>query len=217
MAESSNHMVEALMGLVQAQLMDVNTCLPATIVSYENGRARVAPSVKKRYADGDVLDFPIVPGVRVLWPSFAGGAAGVKGPVNPGDKCLLVVAQQAVDGSDDRRMFDLSDAYCIMCDLGGAVGAAAKNDDMTVFYGGASVSLSKAGKVTITAPGGLEMVTPATTNTGTLTTDGLLTYKAGLTGTGTGTVSNMTVDGVNVKTHTHSGVSSGPSNTGAPN
>jgi len=76
MAETSNNPVEALMGLIRAQLLDVNTALPGVIVSYENGLARVAPTVKKRFADGDVLDYPIIPNVRVCWPSFAGGAAG---------------------------------------------------------------------------------------------------------------------------------------------
>lgn len=199
MAETSTSLVESIMGLVQAQLLDVNTCLPGKIVSYENGVARVAPTVKKRYADGDVLDYPIIPNVRVCWPSFAGGSAGVKGPVKAGDKCLIVFSQQAVDDSDDRRMFDLSDAYCIMCDLGGTAGDSTNNTDMTVFYGGASVRLSAGGKVTITAPGGLDMVTPATTNSGTFNSAGAITGA-----------------GVALSTHKHGGVTSGPAQTSPP-
>jgi phage baseplate assembly protein gpV len=228
MAETSNNLVESVQSMIHAMLGDVNTCLPGKIVSYENGVARVAPTVKKRYADGDVLDYPIIPNVRVCWPSFAGGTAGVKGPVKAGDKCLIVFSQQAVDGSDDRRAFDLSDAYCIMCDLGGTAGESSNNSDMVVYYGGASVKLSAAGKVTITAPAGLHFETPATTNKGTLTTDGLLTYKAGMSGTGGGastTISgnmthsggSITSNGVTLHTHTHSGVQTGGGNTGAPN
>jgi len=230
MAETSNNPVEALLGLVKSQLLDVNTALPGVIVSYENGLARVVPTGKKRFADGDVLDYPIIPNVRVCWPSFAGGTAGVKGPVKPGDKCLLVFSQQAIDGSDDRRMFDLQDAYAVMCDLGNAgSGDSGNNEDMTMFFGPAYIRLTAAGALNINAPGGTTINTPSTHNTGTLTTDGLLTYQDGMTGIGgangttmqgdfnhtAGTITSLgkKIDG----THTHGGVQPGGGNTAVPN
>lgn len=185
MAETSNNPVEALMGLIRAQLLDVNTCLPGVIVSYEGGVARVAPTGKKRFADGDALDYPIIPNVRVCWPSFGGGTAGVKGPVKPGDRCLLVFSQQAIDGTDDRRMFDLQDAYAVMCDLGNAGGGdSGNNADMTMFFGPAYIRLTAAGALQINAPGGTTITTPNTTNTGTLVTQGKLTYQDGMSGSG---------------------------------
>lgn len=230
MAETSNNPVEALMGLIRAQLLDVNTALPGVIVSYANGLARVAPTGKKRFADGDALDYPIVPNVRVCWPSFAGGAAGVKGPVKPGDRCLLVFSQQAIDGTDDRRMFDLQDAYAVMCDLGNAgAGDSGNNADMTMFFGPAYIRLTEDGALNIYAPGGTTIDTPDTLNTGTLTTEGLLTYQDGLTGTGGGngtsiignlvhTSGSITSLGKKIDgSHTHSGVQTGGGNTGAPN
>lgn len=230
MAETSNNPVEALLGLVKSQLLDVNTALPGVIVSYENGLARVVPSAKKRFADGDILDYPIIPNVRVCWPSFAGGTAGVKGPVKAGDKCLLVFSQQAVDGSDDRRMFDLQDAYAVMCDLGNAgPGDSGNNEDMTMFFGPAYIRITAAGALDINAPGGTTINTPSTHNTGTLTTDGLLTYQDGMTGLGgsngttmqgdfnhtAGTITSLgkKIDG----THTHGGVQTGGGNTAVPN
>lgn len=230
MAETSNNPVEALLGLVKSQLLDVNTALPGVIVSYENGLARVVPTGKKRFADGDVLDYPIIPNVRVCWPSFAGGTAGVKGPVKPGDKCLLVFSQQAIDGSDDRRMFDLQDAYAVMCDLGNAgPGDSGNNEDMTMFFGPAYIRLTAGGELNINAPGGTTINTPSTHNTGTLTTDGLLTYQDGMTGIGgangttmqgdfnhtAGTITSLgkKIDG----THTHGGVQPGGGNTAVPN
>lgn len=173
------------MGLIRAQLLDVNTAIPGVIVSYEGGLARVAPTGKKRFADGDVLDYPIIPNVRVCWPSFAGGTAGVKGPVKPGDRCLLVFSQQAIDGTDDRRMFDLQDAYAVMCDLGNAgAGDSGNNADMTMFFGSAFIRLTAAGALQINAPGGTTITTPNTTNTGTLLTQGKLTYQDGMSGSG---------------------------------
>lgn len=196
MAESSNNPVEALMGLIRAQLLDVNTAIPGVIVSYEGGLARVAPTGKKRFADGDVLDYPIIPNVRVCWPSFSGGAAGVKGPVNPGDRCLLVFSQQAIDGSDDRRMFDLQDAYAIMCNLGKAgAGDSDNNTDMTMFFGAAYIRLTEAGALQINAPGGTTIIGDINHTTGSITSLG------------------KKIDG----SHTHGGVQAGGSNTAAPN
>lgn len=230
MAESSTNIIDALVGLVRSQLLDVNTAIPGTIVSYANGLAKVKPTGKKHFADGDALEYPIIPNARVCWPSFAGGQAGVKGPVNPGDKCLLVFSQQATDGSDDRRMFDLQDVYAVMCDLGASAAPSDDNATMMMFFGGAFLKLSSGGALTINAPGGVTITTPATTNTGTLTTQGLLTYQAGMSGTGSGgAAATISGDIVHVSgsitslgkkidgTHTHSGVTPGSGNTGAPN
>jgi len=218
------------MGLIRAQLLDVNTAIPGVIVSYEGGLARVAPTGKKRFADGDVLDYPIIPNVRVCWPSFAGGTAGIKGPVKPGDRCLLVFSQQAIDGTDDRRMFDLQDAYAVMCDLGNAgAGDSGNNADMTMFFGPAYIRLTEGGALNIYAPGGTTIDTPDTLNTGTLTTEGLLTYQDGLSGTGGGNGTSISGNLVHTSgsitslgkkidgSHTHSGVQPGDGNTAVPN
>jgi hypothetical protein len=230
MAEASNNPVEALLGLVKAQLLDVNTAIPGIIVSYQNGLGKVMPTGKKRFADGDTFDYPIIPNVRICWPSFAGGSAGVKGPISPGDKCLLIFSQQAIDGTDDRRMFDLQDAYAVMCDLGNAgSGDSGNNSDMTMFFGSAHIRLTASGALDINAPGGTTITTPSTMNTGTLTTQGLLTYQAGLSGTGGGAGTTIsgdlshsggTITSLGKKidgTHTHSGVVSGSDNSGTPN
>jgi hypothetical protein len=230
MSEASNSAVEALIGLVRAQLLDVNTAIPGVIIAYSGGLARVLPIGKKRFADGDLLDYPIIPNVRVCWPSFSGGAAGVKGPIKPGDKCLLVFSQQAIDDSDDRRMFDLQDAYAVMCDIGNAgQGDSGNNEDMTMFFGPAYIRITASGELDINAPGGTTINTPSTRNTGTLTTEGLLTYQNGMSGLGgangttmqgnlnhtSGTITSLgkRIDG----THTHGGVQPGAGNTGAPN
>lgn len=226
MAESNQ--IDALLALINARLLDVNTAIPGIIVSYANGLASVMPSGKKRYADGDILDFPIIHNARVCWPSFSGGAAGIKGPVTAGDRCLLVFAQQAVDGTDDRRMFDLQDVYAVMADLGNTgPGDSANNADMTMYFGSAHIRLTSAGALNISAPGGTTIDTPQTTNTGKLTTQGLLTYQQGMAGTGGGGITQIAgsivhtggsitslgnkIDG----SHTHPDPQGG--NTGAPN
>lgn len=188
MSEPSNNIIDALQGFINARLLDVNTSIPGVIVSYTNGMARVQPTGKKRFADGDTLDYPIIPGVRVCWPSFAGGSAGIKGPVRPGDKCLIVFSQQATDGTDDMRLFDLSDAYAVMVDLGNVgAGDSANNGSMTMYFGAASIQITEGGAVVITAPGGVQsMGGPLSSN------------------------------GVVLDTHRHSGVLAGGANTGQP-
>lgn len=193
MAETSNNVVDALADMMAGQLADVNTALKGVVVSYADGYARVMPIGKKRFADGDALDFPTLPRVPVCWPSFAGGAAGVKGPIRPGDKCLLVFAQQATDGSDDLRQFDLSDAFAIMCDPGNAGGSAA-DDALTLFFGSASIAISEGGGVTIDAPGGV-------------TINGKVDQSGG----------DLTSEGVVLATHTHKQVQPGSGNSGTPN
>lgn len=160
MAENTSA-VDALLALVQSQMLEMNTCLPGVVVSCANGRASVRPTGKKRFADGDTIDFPVIHDARVCWPSFAGGLAGVKGPILAGDRCLLVFSQQAADGTDDRRAFDLSDCYVIPCHLGD-VGGGSDNASMSVFYGAASVSVTVSGQVVITAPGGAVINAPVT-------------------------------------------------------
>lgn len=199
MSESSNSVIESLQGFINARLLDVNTSIPGVIVSYADGLARVQPTGKKRFADGDTLDYPIIPGVRVCWPSFAGGTAGVKGPIRPGDKCLLIFSQQAIDGTDDMRLFDLSDAYAVMVDLGNVGGDSGNNDAMTMYFGAASIRITESGAMIFNAPGGATFNSPSTTNTGILTGQEVL---AG--------------DGTSLSTHVHSGVQFGPSNTGQP-
>ena len=219
--------VDALRKMVDSRLYEVNTSLPGTIVSYSNGRASVQPTPKKRFPDGDVLSFPILQNVRVCWPSFAGGTAGVKGPIRAGDKCLIVIAQQAVDGTDDPRRFDMSDAYVIPCDLGNAVGQSSDNSGMTMFFGGAYIRITASGGLLINAPGGTTITTPETINTGKLTTQGLLTYQSGMAGTGggagtsiTGTINHsggsLSSNGIALDTHHHSGVVPGGGLSGGP-
>lgn len=185
--------VDALRKMVDSRLYEVNTSMPGTIVSYSAGRASVQPTPKKRFPDGDVLSFPILQNVRVCWPSFAGGTAGVKGPIKPGDKCLIVIAQQAVDGTDDPRRFDMSDAYVIPCDLGAAVGESADNSGMTMFFGAAYLHITEGGELLINAPGGVSIA-------------GAVAQSGGV----------LTSNGVALSSHTHSGVSPGGANTGGP-
>lgn len=229
---AEENVIDALIGLIDSRLLDVNTAIPAKIVSYANGRASVKPDVSKRFADGDVVDFPIIQNVRVEWPSFNGGQCGVKGPVVKGDPCLLIFAQQAVDGSNDRRMFDLADCYALMVNNGAAgAGDSGNNADMTMWFGPAYIRLTESGQLNINAPGGTNITTPNLNNSGNLINQGYVDGNSGLSITGTHPTTgvgskvdgdfevvngDVTADGVSLKTHVHDGVQPGGGNTGTP-
>lgn len=198
--------IEALRKMIDSKTGEINTCLPAKIVSYSKGRATVQPTPKKRYPDGDVLSFPVLQNVRVCWPSFAGGTAGIKGAITAGDNCLLIFSQQAVDGTDDARRFDLSDAYAIPCDLGNAGGGDSDNNDaLTVFNGDSYLRLTASGQLVINAPAGVSITAPSVSNSGTFTNAGMSTLTGG-----------ATIGGIVFATHKHTNVSAGLVNTGNP-
>lgn len=162
---------DELRGFIKSELIDVNTSIEGSIVSYSAGMATVRPTGKKRYADGDALDYPVITDVPVRWPTFAGGNAGVKGPVQSGDKCILVFSQQAIDGTDDLRRHDLNDCYAVMVD-GSTASQGGNNADMVMYFGSAYIRLTSAGKLEINAPAGTETVAPTNLYTGAITGQG---------------------------------------------
>ena len=116
-----------------------------------------------------------------------------------------------------------------MCDIGNAsVSDSTNNDDLTVYFGEAHIRLTASGELIINAPGGTTIETPSTMNTGTLTTEGLLTYQGGMAGSGgggTAITGNIVHSGGSITSlgkkidgeHTHGGVASGGANTAVPN
>ncbi|WP_347253234.1 Gp138 family membrane-puncturing spike protein [Leminorella grimontii] len=219
MAENNN-LMQAFQSLIQSETSQINTAVDGVIESYSAGIASVKPIPQQKFIDGTALDYPVIPNVPVMWPRFAGDKAGVKGPVRPGDKCLLVFCQQAVDGSDDERRFSLNDAYCIVGGFGAATERGAENDQMQLYFNDAYVALTEDGKLLINAPAGVEITTPETLNKGLLTTVGQLSYQSGMSGRGGATI-NGTVkatgdvqgSGISLIQHTHrehDGPSTGP-------
>lgn len=226
MADNSD-VVEALRRLVSSEMDTVNTALPCTVVSYNAGRVTVKPDGEKIYSDGDANAYPILSDLRMIWPQFAGGQAGIKGPVMAGDQCFLIVCQQAIDGSDDTRRFDIIDSYVIPG--AGYSDAVPGNDDMRMYHGDAFIAIDANGKITINAPGGVEETTPLHTVKGQMTVENMFTYQGGMTGSGgvgsvasiTGTMNvtgDVVINGIKISSHKHQengdggGITDGPIN-----
>lgn len=216
MAENNDDFVSSLRTLIQSELVDLNTSIHGTIVSYENGFATVKPSANKLFQDGDSLPFPDIPNVPIRWPSFNGGLCGIKGPIRSGDKVLIVFSQQAIDGTDDMRRHDLTDAYAVPCgnDL---VGQATNNEDMIMWFGNAFIRITASGFIEINAPGGSKLTSPSNQFTGnnivngnqitdgTTTNTGLTSMNGGFDSTGQARNNGKDIGSA----HKHSGVQSG--------
>lgn len=215
MSEPTTDFLASIKALIQSEMVDINTSLNGEVVSYKDGLATIKPLASKRFPDGDVLDFPNIDNVPIRWPSFNGGKCGIKGPIRPGDKVLLVFAQQATDGTDDGRRFDLSDAYAVPAH-NAQVAQGANNDDMVMWFGSAYIKLTSDGRLEINAPGGSKFISPNNEWTGTALIQGATTIKGltkmdgGFNSTGTATNNSKNIG----SGHTHSGVQSGVSNSG---
>lgn len=215
MAEETNDFIAGLRTVIQSELLDFNTSVEGVVQSYENGLATVLPIASKRFADGDVLPFPQLFRVPIRWPSFNGGLCGIKGPIRAGDKVLVVFAQQATDGTDDERRFDLSDAYAIPSSSD-QTGQATNNEDMIMWFGNAYIKLTAGGKLEILAPGGSTIDSPTNHFTGNnitsgnQITDGSTSMNGGFNSTGSATNNGKNIG----STHTHTLVRSGTDNSG---
>lgn len=225
MAESSEDFLASMRGLIRSEMVDLNTSIDGIVVDYADGLATVRP-IGNKVIDEESQPFPLIYRVPIRWPSFVGGNAGIKGPVTQGDKVQIIFGQQARDGSDDARRFDLTDAYAIIAS-NEISGGGANNSDMIMWFGSASIRITASGQIVITAPAGIDYVAPTNTYNGTQTTQGLITGAGGFViGGGTGATATITgnVDingtvtnnGKNIgSTHTHGGVQPGGGTSGA--
>lgn len=211
MAEKNTDMVSSIRALVQSEMVDVNTSINAVVVSYANGLATVRPTANKLFADGDLLPYPQIDNVPIRWPSFNGGMCGVKGPIRAGDEVLVVFSQQAADGSDDMRRFDLSDAYAVPA-ANTMQGQADDNESMVMWFGDAYIRLTADGKLEINAPGGTIVTAPSNEFSGTATIAGLTSMSGGFESTGQATNNGKDIGSA----HKHTLVRTGTDPSGPP-
>lgn len=224
MAESSSDFLSSMRGLIRSEMIDMNTSIDGVVIDYAGGFATVRP-VGNKVIDDQSQPFPVIYKVPVRWPSFNGGQCGFKGPVTAGDKVQIIFGQQAADGTDDGRRFDLTDAYAIPCDNSAAAGGA-NNSDVIMWFGGAYIKLTAAGACEINAPAGMKVITPNAEFTAMVKINGMLTFLGGITGSAlsgaaaiiTGTINfigALTSNGKNISdTHTHGGVQTGGGTSG---
>ena len=117
----NSELVHRITETAQKAAERIHTAIPATIVSYDpaKGQATVKPTMKFTTQGGNIIDYPQVSGVPVVYQQHMGQKATIGFPVKPGDGCLLVVSEQSLDywmyGQDTgtNLKFDLTNAIAI--------------------------------------------------------------------------------------------------------
>lgn len=193
----SDSLIEMIEGTAAAATGEINTSMPARIVSYDPARNRavVQPTLPKRLADGTTLAAPTIAEVPILWPA-AGGSVFTM-PLRAGDEVWLEFSQRSLEGwlsgndaaPDDPRQFDLSDA--VARPGGGRDVSGVSADAVVLQMGSLALRLE---------PGGIARLT------GDLIVEGTIRSTVDVLA---GTVS--------LKTHRHNETGSGGGITGVPN
>lgn len=212
---------EALRTAMDGRQATLWTSLPAIVVSYdaEKQTAVVSPAVRALYRDpngnSQYIKMPLLADCPVYFPS--GGNVVITFPIDTGDDCLVVFSSRCIDGwwqsgsiqpPPEFRMHDLSDGFVFVGPR--SLPKALQNVSTTTAQlrsksGSTIIELDpEADQVTITAPGGVEINANVTIN-GTLHVTGTITSDT-----------DVEADGISLKTHLHSGVTTGGGNTGAP-
>lgn len=150
---------------------EMHTAIPGKVTAFDAGTgfATVQPVAKFKKPNGETMDFPTVSGVPVVFPQS--GGVTMAWPIKPGDGCLLVFAESALDywmygkETDTSLKFDLSNAIAIpglSTASNAAMQKACAEDAVVVRSGGTTLTVK---------PGGVIIDGDVTIN-GSLTTRG---------------------------------------------
>jgi hypothetical protein len=115
-----------LNAFIDFKFSSLNTCMLCVVEQVRDmgeQRVDVKPIVNKQFVDGDVLEYPSILSVPLVFPSSSTSA--ITFPVNQGDVVVVIFSQASLDvfkaGSQqahdpiDTRRFDRRDAIAIPC------------------------------------------------------------------------------------------------------
>lgn len=227
---------ESLRTAIEGMLSQLWTSLPAIIISanYDKQTLTAQPTIMGKATDknGNVANVKMPLLVDVPFQSFGGADFVVTMPNLEGSECLIVFSSRCIDGwwlnggiqpQIDQRMHDLSDGMAIIgfnSQKRLITNYSTTEVEVRTFDGTTKIGL-KAGTVTITAANthitGTLQVDGAVTANSTLSTQGAITSAVSVTAPNVVGSTNVTFGGKSGIAHTHSGVTTGTSNTGAPN
>lgn len=201
---------ETLIAVVERMLGQIHTAMPGQVEKYdhETGKTIVKPMLKRKYMDGQIVSLPLIVNCPVMFPRTARFAMTF--PLEKGDRVLILFSERALElylkmGEEtipgDRRKFDLSDGIIFpgLYPFSTDESQEPKPDNNEDFL----IQFNEA-KLRITSGGDLRF-------SGDIIVEG--DVKAGVTVNEEGEDEG----GISLTEHTHSGVSSGPEDTGPPN
>ena len=213
--------VQQIKNTVQESLDGVHTCIPGEIVSFDAAKctAIVKPTGKFKRPDGQKVAYPQIAQVPVHFQQSSSQESCICFPVKPGDGCLLLFSEQALDawrsGGEDfpDLKHDLTNAIAIMgvcrqpnelmqkdsrAMLSNDEVLLKRNDDQFMQMKGGEITLQNSGTVLKLTGSGADLI-------GNLTVSGQITTKGDVIGAG-----------ISLQNHTHSGVEAGAGSTGTP-
>lgn len=114
---------EAHAAQIEGRLKDLHTCLPGIIASFDpdTQTASVQPAIKRIFTEKGAVNLPLCVDVPVAFPG--GGDFFLTFPVKPGDECILLFSERAIDNwhasggtqtPAEYRLHDLSDGIAIV-------------------------------------------------------------------------------------------------------
>jgi hypothetical protein len=176
----------------------------------------VSGQVRQQDGSTQTVSLPVLTDVPVVFPR--GGGCTLTFPVAAGDECLIVFASRSIDAWSqsggvqkpvDARRHDLSDAFVILGPQSQAhkiSGISTSKTQLRSNDGSTFVELDPAGQiVNVTAPGGMTITTPTLHITGNVNVDKTVTATTDVVG-----------GGKSLKSHVHTGVTSGSGTSGPP-
>lgn len=108
---------QVLRDAIDDRLVDLNTMMPGEIATYDGKKADVRPHFIRQLTNGEEEVLPVIKNVPVVFPRTA--RAGIRLPVNVGDKGAIIFSQRSLDtwksrgeqiNPNDPRKHDLTDA-----------------------------------------------------------------------------------------------------------
>lgn len=166
---------EVIQAGIESALLNLNTCMPGIVQSYNTGKntVDVQPVFKRAYENGDTAEIPVIRNVPVCYPRA--NQAAITFPIKAQDTVLLLFSQRTLDSwklkggkiqPGDSRNHDLSDAVAIPGIYPSTNFVPVDPDNLVIRYllskitvkkngtielqaGGAKINMTKTGKISI--------------------------------------------------------------------
>ncbi len=165
-------------GLMGESLADLHTCMLGKIKSFDGKKmqADVVPLLKRKLADGRVIDMPVISQAPVMFLHANGFF--VRPPLRPGDLVVVIFAEREIDAvlfsggaqaPTSNRHHGLEDAIVLGGWLPFSSSLPVSGDDDLVIGrtdGKVTITLTPDGTVDITAPKGITLTADDITGTG---------------------------------------------------
>lgn len=146
--------INELSKFVDRKINGIHTAVPGQILSFNNesGLATIKPNMKFKNSKGDLIDYPIISGVPVIFPQSSSQNISITFPIKENDGCLIVFAENSIEywlygqETDTELRFDLSNAICIpglYPTSSENVKESFLNDSVIIANGDSKISISK--------------------------------------------------------------------------